>query len=166
MLEDHYENFWTWRRFTLIFISAPVSPKLKNHLLSLVLSKINQLFWKMLQSEVHLIFWSEDDLGSKFSYIQIWSRLSWEVKIAKIIRIENSKLYNLFKKSPTMLIRKRVMKVFPIFDHEKRLFFLYLPSKFSHKVEIRYINLVWVPDVLGGGGESSLPQPSVIALEI
>ena len=68
---------------------------------------------------------SEDDLESKFIYVQIWGRECWRARNAKIIlfssqSIDNLKLYNISKNQPSRSVEGGGGMRFPLFDLEKR----------------------------------------------
>ena len=61
--------------------------------------------------------------------------------------IPNPNLYNLSKNQLFRSIGKGVVWVFLLFDLDKGMFFPYLYSKLSLKVEIRYVDLIGTTDV-------------------
>ena len=54
-----------------------------------------------------------------------------EAKISKIVcYVENQKMYDIFKNQPPVTLRRAII------DPEKQLFLVYVPLKFSYRVEI------------------------------
>ena len=113
-----------------------------------------------------------DDLGSKFSYVQIWGRGCWGTKFAKKISflrksIENQNVDIISKNQPTTLIRRARYwgGGYLLFDLWKQA----LPSPSSLQIELSCWNfeysLVGIIDVHFGGFDSSDPLHPLTTLK-